>query len=152
MYLGFNQPLPNDFLSIFFDIVESDTDGPPLVWEGWSAGTWQTLTVTDDTGALARSGMVGFLDPGAPARPVASVPAASGSVVTATNALAAAVFAPGDVIVVQPGPAAELVSIDSINGANINLVTPLAGLIPTQPPLSPPCLASALRSTGYARA
>lgn len=127
LYLGFNQPLPNDYLSIFFDIVESDNDGPPLVWEGWSAGTWQTLTVSDDTGALARSGMVAFLDPGAPPRPTANVVSASGSVVTATNPLAAAVFSAGDLIVVQPNQAAEVVAIDSINGAAINLVTPLAG-------------------------
>jgi predicted phage baseplate assembly protein len=127
LYLGFNQPLPNDYLSIFFDIVESDTDGPPLVWEGWSAGSWQTLTVSDDTGALARSGMVAFLDPGAPGRPTANVPSASGSLVTASDALSAAVFMAGQQIVVKPDKAAEVVTIDSISGANINLVTPLAG-------------------------
>ncbi|HML13962.1 MAG TPA: putative baseplate assembly protein, partial [Xanthobacteraceae bacterium] len=127
LYLGFNKPLPNDYLSIFFDIVESDTDGPPLTWEAWSAGSWQTLTVSDDTGALARSGMVAFLDPGVPARPSANVSSASGSVVTATSALAAAVFTGGEQIVVQPDQAAEVATIDSISGANINLVTPLAG-------------------------
>ena len=127
LYLGFDQPLPNDYLSIFFDIVESDTDGPPLVWEGWSAGTWQALTVSDDTGALARSGMVAFLDPGAPARPTANITSASGSVVTVSSALAAAVFTAGNQIVVQPSQAAEVVTIDSISGATINLVTPLAG-------------------------
>ena len=131
LYLGFNQPLPNDYISIFFDIVESDTDGPPLVWEGWVNGTWETLTVSDDTGALARSGMVAFLDPGAPARPSANVVSASGSVVTTANALAAAVFSPGDQIVVQPNQAAEVVTIDSIHGATINLVTPLAGTYTT---------------------
>lgn len=127
LYLGFNKPLPNDYLSIFFDIVESDTDGPPLVWEAWSAGTWQTLTVSDDTGALARSGMVAFLDPGVPARPTANVSSAAGSVVTATSALAAAVFTAGEQIVVQPDQAAEVVTIDSISGAKIHLVTPLSG-------------------------
>jgi hypothetical protein len=127
LYLGFNAPLPNDFISIFFDIVESDTDGPPLVWEAWSAGAWQTLTVTDGTGALARSGMVAFLDPGVPARPQANVSSASGSTVTASSVLAAAVFNVGDTIVVQPAQAAEVVTIESIAGAALNLVTPLAG-------------------------
>lgn len=127
LYLGFNQPLPNDYLSIFFDVVESDTDGPPLVWEAWTAGTWQTLTVSDDTGALARSGMVAFLDPGVPARPTANIASASGSVVIAASALAAAVFSAGEQIVVQPSQAAEVVEIDSIDGATIKLVTPLAG-------------------------
>jgi len=127
LYLGFNQPLPNDYISIFFDIVESDTDGPPLVWEGWSSGEWQTLTVSDDTGALARSGMVAFLDPGVPARPQANVTSASGSVVTASDALSAAVFSAGQQIVVQPAQAAEGATIDSIDGASVNLVTPLAG-------------------------
>lgn len=127
LYLGFNQPLPNDYLSMYLDIVESDTDGPPLVWEGWSAGVWQTLTVSDDTGALARSGMVAFLDPGAPARPSAAITSASGYVVKAANALAAAQFQPQEQIVVQPSGAAEVATIDSIDGATIRLVTPLAG-------------------------
>jgi predicted phage baseplate assembly protein len=127
LYLGFDKPLPNDYLSMFFDIVESDTDGPPLVWEAWSGDTWQTLAVSDDTGALARSGMVAFLDPGAPLRPTANIASASGSTVTATNALAAAVFSPGDQIVVQPTKAAEFASIDSISGPTISLVTPLGG-------------------------
>jgi len=106
LYLGFNAPLPNDYISIFFDIVESDTDGPPLVWEAWSAGTWQTPTASDDTGALARSGIVAFLDPGVPARPSVNVASASGWSVTATGALAAAVFSVGDTIVIQPAQAA----------------------------------------------
>ena len=127
LYLGFNQPLPNDFLSIFFNIVETDSDGPPVVWEAWSNGAWQTLTVTDGTGALARSGMLAFLDPGVSARPQANLTSATGSSVTAASALAAAVFKAGDTMVVQPAQAAEVVTIDSIDGATINLVTPLAG-------------------------
>jgi hypothetical protein len=127
LYLGFNQPLPNDYLSIYLDIVESDTDGPPLVWEGWSAGQWQTLTVSDDTGALARSGMVAFLDPGAPTRSSAAITSASGYEVKAANALLAAQFQSGEQIVVQPSGAAEVATIDSIDGATIRLVTPLAG-------------------------
>jgi hypothetical protein len=127
LYLGFNQPLPNDYLSIYLDIVESDTDGPPLVWEGWSAGVWQALTVSDDTGALARSGMVSFLDPGAPARPSAAITSASGYVVKAATALLAAQFQAQEQIVVQPSGAAEVVTVDSIDGATIRLVTPLAG-------------------------
>jgi hypothetical protein len=127
LYLGFDQPLPNDYLSIFFNITESDTDGPPLAWESWSAGVWQTLTVSDDTGALARPGMVAFLSPGVPYRPTANIPSASGSTVVANGALAASVFVPGEQIVVQPAKAAEVVTIDSIDGATINLVTPLQG-------------------------
>jgi hypothetical protein len=127
LYLGFNKPLPNDELSLFFDIVESDTDGPPLVWEAWSAGSWQTLAVSDDTGALARSGMVAFLDPAAPARPSANITSAAGTLVTATSALAAAAFTAGNQIVVQPAQAAELATILSISGAIITLVLPLAG-------------------------
>ncbi len=46
---------------------------------------------------------------------------------TATDPLAAAVFSAGDQIVVQPDQAAEVVTIDNISGATINLVTPLAG-------------------------
>jgi predicted phage baseplate assembly protein len=41
--------------------------------------------------------------------------------------LAAAVFNSGDTVVVQPAQAAEVVTIDSIDGATINLVAPLAG-------------------------
>lgn len=127
LYLGFDKPLPNDYLSMFFDIEESDTDGAPLVWEAWSGDTWQTLAVSDDTGALARSGMVAFLDPGAAPRPTANIASASGSVVTTTDALAAAVFRPGDQIVLQPDKAAELVTVDSISGPSLALKTPLGG-------------------------
>ncbi len=127
LYLGFNQPSPNDYLSIYFDIAETEIDGPPLVWEAWSAGSWQTLTVSDDTGALARAGMVAFLHPGSPPRATVNVAAAAGSTVTATSALAAAVFKAGDEIVVQPDQAAEVGAIESIDGARINLVTPLSG-------------------------
>jgi hypothetical protein len=127
LYLGFDQPLPNDYLSIFFNITESDTDGPPLAWESWLDGAWQSLTVSDDTGALARPGMVAFLSPGVPTRSAAKVASASGWAVTASDALSAAVFVPAEQIVVQPAKAAEVVTIDSIDGAAINLVTPLAG-------------------------
>ena len=127
LYLGFDQPLPNDYLSFFFDLVESEGDGPPLAWEGWSDGEWQTLAVSDDTGALARGGMVAFLGAGSPARPVAKISSASAYFVTAVDALAAAVFSAGDGIVIQPDKAAEFAVIDSINGASIRLVTPLSG-------------------------
>ena len=127
LYLGFDHPLPNDYLSIFFNITESDTDGPPLAWESWSDGAWRSLTVFDDTGALARPGMVAFLSPGVPARPSANITSASGWTVTASDPLAAAVFVPGDQIAVQPAKATETVTINSIDGAAINLVTPLAG-------------------------
>jgi predicted phage baseplate assembly protein len=126
LYLGFDKPLPNDYMSIFFNIVESDSDGPPLVWEAWSDG-WQPITVADSTGALARKGMVAFVEPGVPVRPQANIVSASGWIVRAASELAAAVFTPGDRIVIQPEKAAEMVTIDSIDGANIRLVTPLAG-------------------------
>ncbi len=131
LYLGFNKPLPNDYLSIFFEIAETNTDGPPLVWEGFSAGAWQPLPVTDDTGALAPPRLVAFLDPGAPTRPTAAITAAAGTTVTAASPLAAAVFTPGQSIVIQPTQAAELATIAAIDGATITLVTPLAGTYAT---------------------
>jgi hypothetical protein len=127
LYLGFNQPLPNDLVSLYFDIRENDEDGPPLVWEAWDGATWQTLAVQDGTGALARSGMVAFLEPVVAARPSATVTSASGTAIVTSNALQAAQFVSGNQVVIVSGNSSELATVASVQGAKLALQLPLGG-------------------------
>ncbi len=127
LYLGFDQPLPNDFVSMYFNLTETDGDGPPLVWESWDGAQWQTLKALDDTGELARPGMVSFLVPGVPPRQSATVSAASEFGITTGGPLEAARFVPGNKIVVTSGKNGELATIRSIDQASLTLETPLAG-------------------------
>src|SRR5438105_3685542 len=65
LYLGFDRPLPNDNLGIFFGVVEEpgDSDGPALVWEYWNGFTWDRLAVEDETRNLRVPGIVSFIGP-----------------------------------------------------------------------------------------
>jgi hypothetical protein len=127
LYLGFDKPLPNDLVSLFFDIAEIDGDGQPLAWEGWNGHRWQLLDVSDGTGALARPGMVSFLAPVVDARPTATVVSASGVTIETGGPLEAARFVPGSGVVVTSGKTTELGVIAAIAGATLTLDTPLAG-------------------------
>jgi hypothetical protein len=126
LYLGFDQPLPNDLVSLYLNIVESGADGPPLVWEAWDGTAWRALKATDDTGALARPGMVSFLAPAVAPRASASVASASAMTITTDGPLQAAQFVPGNRVVITSGKTSEMGTIASIAGAALLLQTPLA--------------------------
>lgn len=126
LYLGFDQPLPNDLLSLYFDIDEATEEGPPLVWEAWDGGKWTEVTVEDETGRLSRPGMVSLIAPLIPARPEAAITEASGNGIEATNALDAALFKRGDQVVLRQGTKSELARVESVNQATISLQWPLA--------------------------
>ena len=66
LYLGFDAPLPADFVSLYLDIEEvlGETDGPPIVWEYYDGTSWLPLRAQDDTHALALPGMSALLYPG----------------------------------------------------------------------------------------
>jgi predicted phage baseplate assembly protein len=61
LYLGFNNPFPDDQLGIFFDFDETQDEavGPPIIWEEWN-GRWSQLMVQDPdpTRGLSTSGIV----------------------------------------------------------------------------------------------
>jgi hypothetical protein len=126
LYFGFDQPLPNDFVSIYLDIEEAAVEGPPLVWEAWNGTDWIEITAQDETGQLSRPGMVSFIPPLAPARASANITAASGTQVTTAGPLDAALFKSGDRVLVQQAPNLELRTIDSVTGSTIALTAALA--------------------------
>lgn len=66
LYLGFDQPLPFDLVSLYLDVQEEDSNaaGPPLTWEYWDGLSWREVAVQDDTAQLVRPGMLAFV--GAP--------------------------------------------------------------------------------------
>jgi hypothetical protein len=66
VYLGFDGPLPVDRVSLYADVeeVEAPAPAPPLQWEYWDGVSWQALAVEDETGHLARAGMLAFVGPG----------------------------------------------------------------------------------------
>ncbi|MGH8555092.1 MAG: hypothetical protein ACREUD_05945, partial [Gammaproteobacteria bacterium] len=126
LYLGFDRPLPNDLISLYFDIQEQDVTPLPLLWEAWDGLAWRKLSVTDETAHLSRPGLVSFIFPDIAPRPEAPITRAHGDRITVSDALAAAVFQPKDRVVVQQGKTSEMVTVREIKGEVIVLETPLA--------------------------
>lgn len=62
-YIGFDQALPVDLVSLYLDIQEQEGQfpGPPLTWEYWDGRDWREVAVQDDTARLVRPGMVAFV-------------------------------------------------------------------------------------------
>jgi hypothetical protein len=126
LYLGFDQPLPNDLVSVYLDIQESDVTTLPLVWEAWDGTTWREVSVNDETAGLQRPGMVSFIAPDVASRPLATVVQATAMQINTGSAVEAALFQPGDRVVVRQDETQELASVQKIHGATIWLETPLA--------------------------
>jgi predicted phage baseplate assembly protein len=126
LYLGFDHPLPNDLVSLYLDIQEGETAQPPLLWEAWDGTDWCELQVTDETADLQRPGMVSFIAPEVAARPQATISQASGSQITVSDPLEGAAFQPGDRVVIQQDGTSEMAAVQKIQGAVIELETPLA--------------------------
>lgn len=126
LYLGFDQPLPNDLASFYIDIQEEETYTPPLVWEARDGETWEELRTTDETADLQRPSMVSFIAPDVAERPKATITGAIGLEITAEDALQAAVFKTGDLLVVEQDKNRELATVLQVQGALISLETPLS--------------------------
>jgi hypothetical protein len=126
LYFGFDRPLPNDYVSIYLDIEEADSEGPALVWEAWDGTTWTEIGVQDQTGKLSRPGMVSFVPPLIPPRPSANMVSAVGTVVTMPGPLDAALFKGGDTVLIALAPKVELRTIDAVDGVTITLTAALA--------------------------
>ena len=125
LYLGFDQPLPNDLVSLYLDIEETETASPLLLWEAWDGITWRELAVTDETANLSQPGIVSFLAPDIVPRPEIPVIRAIGNQVSLNDELESAVFQPGDRVLVKQDKTQEMVIIDQIRGDSILLATPL---------------------------
>jgi hypothetical protein len=126
LYFGFDRPLPNDFVSIYLDVEETASEGPPLVWEGWNGTDWVPIAVRDETGKLSRPGMLSFIPPLIPPRATANITAASGAMVAMGSPLDAALFKAGDRVLVSQSPNVELRSVDRVDGSSIALTAELA--------------------------
>jgi len=124
LYVGFDQPLPNDLVSLYFDVEESDEPAVRLVWEAWSGSEWSPVAAEDGTGGLRRPGMVEFLAPQVGARREAAIEAMSDSTIVTPGPLAAAVFEPGDAVVLRKDKVSEVARILAIDGASIVLEGP----------------------------
>jgi predicted phage baseplate assembly protein len=127
LYLGFDRPLPNDLVSLYLDVQEAVAATPPLLWEAWDGASWSELSVTDETAEFSRPGMISFLAPAVAPRPTTTIIQATGSTITVASALAAAVFQPGNQVIVRQDTAAELSTVQDSQDAQIVLTTPLSG-------------------------
>ena len=125
LYLGFDQPLPNDFVSIYFDIDETAAPTIPMVWEGWDGMEWTTLQPTDETRALTLPGMLAFLAPAVSARPQATVTQASGNQIVTGSPSQASLFVPGNQIVINQNNNNELAIVQGVQAATLLLAAPL---------------------------
>lgn len=66
LYLGFDQPLPADRISLYLNVreVEGEMQGASLAWEMWDGEDWQEIAVEDETADLALPGMLALVAPG----------------------------------------------------------------------------------------
>jgi Baseplate J-like protein. len=126
LYVGFDKPLPNDLVSLYLDIKETSDPAQSLVWEVWDGVQWSAVKVEDSTAGLRRPGMVSFLSPAVPPRRSAPVQSISGSQVLTGGVLEAAVFLPGDDVVLRKGKDQELAQVARVDGAAVVLEAPLA--------------------------
>jgi hypothetical protein len=127
LYLGFDRPLPNDLVSLYLDLEESDASAPALVWEAWDGATWRAIPATDGTGALTRPGIVSFIAPPVTPRPEATVREAAAHRVLVASALEAAPFRPGQLVIVRQADRSETATIESVRDRVLLLHAPLAG-------------------------
>jgi hypothetical protein len=125
LYVGFDRPLPNDFVNIYVDVQETSEAAPALVWEAWNGTGWAEIPVEDETGRLTRPGMLSFLPPRIPPRPEAAVANAAGTRLITAGALEAAQFKPGDQVLIAQEPNSELRVVEAVNGASVVLTSPL---------------------------
>jgi hypothetical protein len=130
LYLGFNQPLPVDQVSLFVNIeeVRGIVKGPPLEWEYWDGTAWRELFVNDETENLRLPGMLSFIGPSLPPRPALTIIAGNQKEIQTTSAEEAARFQRGDLIIVQQANTQELATVERVQGRLILTRVPLSNL------------------------
>jgi hypothetical protein len=124
IYLGFDQPLPNDFIGLYFGVDETGTPAVPLVWEAWDGRRWTPLSVEDGTGGLTRPGIVSFLAPPVAARPEVTIKASAGSSLTVGSALEAARFQAADLVRATGAGESVLGVVRDVDAAVVRLEAP----------------------------
>ncbi len=127
IYLGFDRPLPADFLGLYVDVDELDPSraAPLLRWEHFDGREWLGAAADDETGNLARPGMLGLACPGSRSLPTAEAVVGVGTEVQVANARQAAGFQPGDLVLIGEGEKGELASLKAIVRDTLVLSAPL---------------------------
>jgi Baseplate J-like protein len=125
LYLGFDLPLPNDLISLYFDIAEREPTSSNFVWEVWDGTGWRELSITDETAGLTKSGMLSFIPPEIAPRPQARVSLAQDNLIVTTSVLEAAAFRARDQVVIKQDQTSELATIQQVDAARLLLETPL---------------------------
>lgn len=126
IYLGFDRPLPNDLVSLYFDVAEDEHELPALTWEGFDGERWLPLAAADESLSLGRPGIVSFIAPAVQPRPSAGVRSASGSTIVTASALEAAAFQPGQLVVLAQADQQESVRVAAVSDRTLTLDAPLA--------------------------
>ena len=124
LYLGFDQPLPNDLVSLYLDLEESPGSKPKFVWEVWDE-TWQPLRVFDDTERLDHAGIVSFVPPDITDRAQALVGTATGSEIVFVSPSDVPKFQTGDRIVIRDDNSTAQAIVRSVGVSTLQLETPL---------------------------
>ena len=128
LYLGFDQPLPNDFVSLYLDIDETVAPTIPMVFEGWDGNEWIMLQPTDETRSLTLPGMLAFLAPAVSPRPQATVSQASGNQIVTGSPSQASLFVPGNQVVIRQNNNNELAIVQGVQSATLVLAAPLVAV------------------------
>lgn len=125
LYLGFDRPLPNDRVSLFVDVAESEEALPSVLWEVWNGETWIEVAADDGTRNLSRPGIVSFLSPPVAQRAQATLRHAAGDRAELTDELEGAPFVVGDLVVVSDGDRTALARVAEIEGPTVRFEGPL---------------------------
>ncbi len=124
LYLGFDRPLPNDLIGLYFDLEESTEPPARLIWEVWTGSEWSPVTAQDGTGGLRRPGIVRFLAPETMARREAPIEHVEGEKFITPGPRSAALFSAGAAVVLRKDKAAEIARIQAVEGGNVVLEAP----------------------------
>lgn len=132
LYLGFDQPLPTDVLSLYAEIEEvpGRDAGPVMVWEAFDRSGWLPVSVEDQTASLALPGTVRLAYPG-----VAPLPSGRGMQTGPTTVLfadpqVAGRFHAGDVAWLGDENEQVPVQVAGVDAGVVTLSTPTAKLYP----------------------
>jgi predicted phage baseplate assembly protein len=125
LYLGFDQPLPNDYVSLYLDIQQTTPPTIPLVWEGWDGEGWEVLEPDDETNGLTLPGIAAFIAPAVADCPTAMVQQASANLIVTASPAQASQFIPGNLVVIAQGRTSELAVVQSVQLATLTLSAPL---------------------------
>lgn len=132
LYLGFDQPLPTDVVSLYLDVEEvpGRESGPVLIWESADASDWLPVATSDGTANLALPGTVRLTYPGAGALPSGRGMQTTPTTVEFVDPQVAGRFRAGDVAWLGDGNEQVLVRVAAVDAGVVTLTAPTAKVYP----------------------